>query len=158
MVKLQTHTVGPKRYNMKISTKGRYGLRAMIDVALNDKNRAMPLRKIAENQDLSEKYLEHIMKLLNKADLVISVRGPQGGYVLNKPCADITVGMILRALEGSISPTVCVDKGCCEKDEECTAAFVWHEIKNAIDNVVDNITLKCLCEKVLNKKGDNNDN
>lgn len=137
---------------MRISTKGRYGLRAMIDVALNNTNRAIPLREIAKNQDLSEKYLEHIMKMLNKAGLVRSVRGPRGGYVLDMPCDEITVGMILRSLEGSISPTACVDVGCCERDEECAAAFVWHEIKSAVDNVVDNITLKDLCKKNLKIK------
>lgn len=132
---------------MRISTKGRYGLRAMIDIALNDTNKAMSLREISKKQDLSEKYLEYIMKLLNKSGLVRSIRGAHGGYVLNKPCGDITAGMVLRALEGSISPTVCAGEGFCEKKVECAAAYVWHELKTAIDGVVDNITLEDLCKK-----------
>ncbi|MDR0406193.1 MAG: Rrf2 family transcriptional regulator [Clostridiales bacterium] len=132
---------------MKISTKGRYGLRAMIDIALNDTDGAMPLREIAEKQGLSEKYLEHIMTLLHKAGLVRGVRGPRGGYRLNKPCGEITTGMVLRAVEGSIAPTLCAGEGCCEKGEECAAAFVWHALKSAIDGVVDNITLEDLREK-----------
>lgn len=136
---------------MKISTRGRYGLRAMIDIASDKSGRAVPLREIAQNQGLSEKYLEYIMKLLSKAGLVRSVRGAKGGYMLNMPGTGITAGMILRALEGSISPTECADKGC-EKGEECAAAYVWHELENAINAVVDGITLEELCDRAKNNK------
>ncbi|OQB14525.1 MAG: HTH-type transcriptional regulator CymR [Firmicutes bacterium ADurb.Bin193] len=130
---------------MRVSTRGRYGLRAMIDIALSD-TRAMSLREISGKQDLSEKYLEHIIRRLVKEGLVRSVRGPRGGYVLNKPGDKITVGMVLRAVEGSLSPTVCAE-GSCEKEEECAAAYVWHRLKIAIDEVVDSITLEELCKK-----------
>ncbi len=134
---------------MRISTKGRYGLRAMIDIALNQTGKALPLREIAGNQGLSEKYLEHILKKLNSAGLVRSIRGPHGGYVLNLPGSEITAGMILRALEGSISPTQCAeDHNSCEKGSECAAAYVWHKLKSAIDEVVDNITLDELCKNI----------
>ncbi len=131
---------------MRISTKGRYGLRAIIDIAKNNSGNALPLREIAKIEGVSEKYLEHILKKLNSAGLVRSIRGSRGGYVLNMPCKEITAGMVLRALEGSISPTSCVAEGECEKGVECAAAYVWHKLKDAIDGVVDNITLDEICE------------
>ncbi len=135
---------------MRISTKGRYGLRAMIDIAENKSGKALPLRIIAEKEGVSEKYLEHILKMLIRAGLVRSIRGAHGGYVLNLPCEKITAGMVLRALEGSISPTECAGGGECEKGEECAAAYVWHKLKFAIDEVVDNITLEELYKNIRN--------
>ena len=127
---------------MKISTKGRYGLRTMVDLAINYDMGFIPLKDIAKRQDLSEKYLEQIMTPLNRSGLVKSVRGAQGGYALKYPAEKITVGMVLRALEGSLSPVDCIDKGDnCTRSEACITIFVWKKLKNAIDDVVDNITL-----------------
>lgn len=137
---------------MKISTKGRYGLRAIIDIAQNG-DIPLSIRDISKNQDLSVKYLEHIMKKLIKADLVKSVRGPKGGYVLSRPAKEITTGEILRALEGSISPTLCVGGERCEKNHKCEAVYVWKKLKTAIDNVVDNINLEEICTQNI-EKGD----
>lgn len=135
---------------MNISTKGRYGLRAIIDIAQNG-NTPLSIRDIAQAQDLSVKYLEHIMKKLIKAGLVKSIRGPKGGYVLSRPAGEISTGEILRALEGSISPTLCVSGGKCEKGSKCEAVYVWKKLKAAIDDVVDNVTLEEICNQ---SKGD----
>ncbi len=127
---------------MKISTKGRYGLRTMIDLAINYNAGYIPLKDIAKRQELSEKYLEQIMTPLNRSGLVNSVRGAQGGYTLKHPAETITVGMVLRALEGSLSPVDCIDRGnSCPRSEVCISIFVWRKLKGAIDDVVDNITL-----------------
>lgn len=130
---------------MKISTKGRYGLRTMIDLAINYNAGFIPLKDIAKRQEISEKYLEQIMTPLNRSGLVKSVRGAQGGYSLNYPAEKITVGTVLRALEGSLSPVDCIDReNSCTRSEECMSIFVWKKLKNAIDDVVDNITLSDL--------------
>jgi len=127
---------------MKISTKGRYGLRTMIDLAINNNTGLIPLKDIAKRQEISEKYLEQIMTPLNRSCLVKSVRGAQGGYALNCPAEKITVGEILRALEGSLSPVDCIDrKDSCTRMDICISIFVWRKLKDAIDDVVDNITL-----------------
>lgn len=126
---------------MKISTKGRYGMRLMLFLAVNYKNGHIPLKEIARNQDLSEKYLEQIINPLTKAGFVHSFRGAQGGYALTKDPAEITVGSILRILEGSLSPVDCVESSTCEKADTCTSISLWKKIKDAVDNVVDHVTL-----------------
>ena len=93
---------------MKISTKGRYGLRLMLDLAVHCDSGLVPLRDISARQEISEKYLEQIMMLLNRAGLVRSVRGSQGGYMLARPAESITVGDVLRTMEGSLAPVDCV--------------------------------------------------
>ena len=94
---------------MKISTKGRYALRLMLDVALHSHGAAVPLRDVAQRQEISDKYLEQIISILNKAGFVRSVRGPQGGYALQQTPDKYTIGMILRLTEGSLSPVECLD-------------------------------------------------
>ena len=102
---------------MKISTRGRYGIRLMLALALNYNNGTIPLKTIAKDQGISEKYLEQIISVLNKAGYVKSVRGPQGGYLLQRRPEEYTVGMILRLTEGCLSPVDCVapDGAGCEK-------------------------------------------
>lgn len=134
---------------MKISTKGRYAVRVMLDLAMNDTGECIKVKEIASRQSLSEKYLEQIIAVLNKAGYVKSVRGAQGGYRLAKDPKECTVGMILRLTEGSLAPVACLDAGAdeCERCDTCETLEVWNEVYRAINNVVDNITLAELVEK-----------
>lgn len=128
---------------MKISTKGRYGLRTMLELSKNFDDTFIPLKEIAKNQGISDKYLEQIINQLNKAGFVKSERGPQGGYKLSRNPNEITVGEILRTLEGSLSPVSCVDDNgkSCKRLDDCVTFSLWVEINNAIKNVIDNKTL-----------------
>lgn len=133
---------------MKISTKGRYGLRIMTDIAVYGEDGCVSLKDIAEREHLSEKYLEQIINLLGKENLVKSVRGAKGGYHLTKKAEEITVKEILLATEGSLAPVACAaDNGACENYCDCVTSFIWTEIYNAIMGVVEKITLKDLVEK-----------
>lgn len=133
---------------MKISTKGRYALRLMIDLAMNDDGNPIRIKDVAERQNISDKYLEQIISALNKAGFVRSVRGPQGGYSLKKKPEDYTVGMILRLTEGSLAPVACVeeDETDCERQGSCVTYLLWRKISDAINGVVDTITLKDLID------------
>ena len=129
---------------MKLSTKGRYGLQAMVDLGVYSKEKHISLKSIAERLSMSENYLEQLMALLKKKNLVISQRGAQGGYALAKPAEEISIGEILRALEGSLAPTDCTSKDGekhCFLDGKCVTKSVWEKIRDSIDRVVDNITL-----------------
>lgn len=131
---------------MKLSTRGRYGLKAMLDLAINQEG-YIPLKQIAERQSISENYLEQLMALLKKTKMVKSTRGAQGGYSLIKSPDEISVGDILRALEGDLAPVDCVlineDTKCDEKDY-CVTKYVWKKVADSINDVVDNITLQDL--------------
>ena len=133
---------------MKISTKGRYGLRLMTDLAVYHDQGLIPLKEIAARQEISEKYLEQIMMQLNRSGLVRSVRGAQGGYMLAKTPEDITVGAVLRVLEGSLCPVACVDgAGDCPRMARCATIGVWTRLKEAVESVVDHTTLADLAEE-----------
>lgn len=137
---------------MKISTKGRYGLRIMIDLAVNgsDEN-PVSIKDIAEREQLSDKYLEQIINLLGKKELVKSIRGAKGGYLLSRPSNEITVEDILTATEGSLAPVACAENNeKCDKYCDCATSIIWSEIYNAIVSVVRNITLKDLTERTQN--------
>ncbi len=137
---------------MKISTKGRYALRLMLDLAINYTGEYISIKSIASRQDISEKYLEQIITQLNKAGYVRSVRGAQGGYILAKPPAEYTVGMILRLMEGSLAPVSCAgDEEFCTKGARCVTQEVWQKIQEAVENVVDNITLEDLVVRYQEK-------
>jgi len=138
---------------MLISTKGRYGVMIMVYLAENYNKGHKPLKEIASSQELSEKYLEQIINPLTKAGLLTSYRGAQGGYALAKDPSDIAVGEILRILEGSLAPVYCVaeDGEICQKQDSCNSVVVWKKIKDAIDNVVDNMTLSDLLEEEKSK-------
>lgn len=133
---------------MKISTKGRYALRLLIDLATNYEGEPIRLKDVAERQDISIKYLEQIISTLNRAGYVKSVRGAQGGYVLVKKPKDYTVGMILRLTEGSLAPVACIEdkEMTCERMQNCVTIKVWEKINDAVNNVVDNITLQDLVD------------
>lgn len=125
---------------MMISTKGRYGLRLILDIAAASDGKPVPVKDIAKRQDISEKYLEQIIMQMSKAGLVKSVRGAQGGYVLAKDPSEISAGEVLRAAEGSIAPVECCEIGCDHK-EGCITYGLYSRIKEAVDAVVDSTTI-----------------
>jgi len=128
---------------MKISTRGRYGLRAMIDLAINEEGEAIPLRVIAERENISEQYLEQLFANLRKSGLVKSVRGAHGGYLLNREPENITAGDVFRVLEGPVSPVDCVQEGYeCKKSEECVTHDLWTILSDQIEEVLDSHTLE----------------
>lgn len=141
---------------MRISTKGRYALRLMLDLALNGSGKPVSIKEIASRQEISYKYLEQIIAVLNSAGFVKSVRGPQGGYLLNNTPEEYTVGMILRLTEGSLAPVACVEDNIadCGRIDNCATIRVWKELNNAICGVVDRITLADLAEWQINDKFD----
>lgn len=128
---------------MKISTKGRYAVRVMLDLALHNTGECIKVKDIAERQGLSDKYLEQIIASLSRAGYVTSVRGAQGGYRLSKAPEDYTIGMVLRVTEGSLSPVACLDEGAapCERCDTCETLDVWKKLADAINEVVDGITI-----------------
>ena len=140
---------------MKISTKGRYALRLMIDLAENSSGNPVSLKDVAKRQGISDKYLEQIISVLNKAGYVRSVRGAQGGYLLKSDPETYTVGMILRQTEGSLAPVSCIedDEIICDRQEQCVTSSVYKKINDAISNVVDNITLQDLVDWQSEKNG-----
>ena len=133
---------------MKISTKGRYALRLMLDIALYSENKPVSIKEISKRQGISDKYLEQIISVLNSAGYVRSVRGPQGGYLLTREPQEYTVGMILKLTEGSLAPVICVedDASPCNNMGCCPTVEIWKRLNNAINDVVENITLADLIE------------
>lgn len=135
---------------MKLSTKGRYGLRAMIDLAIHSKTEAVSIASIAARQKISESYLEQLIPKLRKAGMISSVRGAGGGYMLAKPAEEISVGDILRALEGNLDPVDCAGlpgASGCEESGSCVTKYVWQRINESINRTVDGIYLKELLEE-----------
>lgn len=134
---------------MKISTKGRYALRLMLDIAEHSEgDTPVSIKDIAKRQGISDKYLEQIIAVLNKAGYVRSTRGPQGGYLLKRSPEEYTVGMILRLTEGSLAPVACVEEDAppCERMSGCATVKVWKKINQAVNDVVDDITLEDLVQ------------
>lgn len=143
---------------MKLSTKGRYGLRAMIDMARFSEEEPVPISSIAKRQNISEGYLEQIVALLKKSGLVKSIRGAGGGYVLAKDVDSISVGDVLRALEGSLEPVKCAaldEEKTCSASDECVTKYVWQKINDSINQTVDDIKLAELVDesRTLNPNG-----
>ena len=128
---------------MKISTKGRYALRLMTDLAVNDTGENISIRSIAKRQNISVKYLEQIISVLHKAGFVISERGSGGGYRIAGDPKNYTVGMVLRLTEGSLTVTSCTEneRHVCERYGSCPTVKVWERLNKAISDVVDNITI-----------------
>lgn len=141
---------------MRISTKGRYALRLMLDLALHNTQTPVRIKDIAARQEISDKYLEQIISVLHKAGYVRSVRGPQGGYLLTRPAEEYTVGMILRLTEGSLAPVECLDEttGRCEKSADCVTLLVYEKMNQAVNDVIDHITLADLVDWTLQAQGD----
>lgn len=136
---------------MKLSTKGRYGLRAAVDLALFAKDEPISISTIAAREGLSESYLEQLFAKLKKAGIVLSIRGTNGGYQLARSTADISVGDVLRALEGDMVVVDCPDNESeCAKFGSCVTKYVWKRINNSINDTMDAMTLE---EIVINSKG-----
>ena len=133
---------------MRISTKGRYALRLMLDLARNGSGSPVRLKDVARRQEISEKYLEQIISVLNKAGYVRSARGPHGGYVLQREPKEYTAGMILRLMEGQLTPVDCAADGNsdCTRAENCAVRILWKRLDDAVSNVVDQVTLADLME------------
>ena len=137
---------------MRVSTRGRYALRLMLDLAMNNTGEPVRLKDVAKRQEISEKYLEQIISILNKAGFVKSVRGPAGDYSLKRKPEEYTVGMILRLTEGSLAPVDCVEDGTdCGRADQCVTVLLWKKLNDAINGVVDNITLADLVEWQMQK-------
>ncbi|HHT63193.1 MAG: RrF2 family transcriptional regulator [Bacillota bacterium] len=137
---------------MNISTKGRYGLRAVLDLAMHQEDGPIALSSIAERQRLSEGYLEQLMIPLKRAGIIRSVRGAQGGYLLVKHPKDIKVGDIIRALEGPIAPVACVSEDFpkeCDRQEFCATRKVWSKVRDSVAEVLDSFTLEDLVRDSL---------
>jgi Rrf2 family protein len=132
---------------MKISTRGRYALRAMIDMAEHNTGEYIPLRDVAERQEISEKYLESILPALTKAGFLDGLRGKGGGYKLSRPAESYTVGSILKLVEGSIAPVACLDctPNKCPRAAQCRTLPMWQKLNDMLDAFFDGITIADLC-------------
>lgn len=130
---------------MKISTKGRYALRVMIDLAINSNGKYISAKEIAERQEISNKYIEQIISMLNKARFLETARGNAGGYRLAKEPKEYIVGDILRATEGDLAPIYCLsEEGECEKLKSCQTHSFWKGLDDVINKYVDSKTLEDL--------------
>jgi Rrf2 family protein len=133
---------------MKLSTRARYGIRALLDLAGNGDGGPVSLKDIAERQEISMSYLEHLINPLVAGGIIRTVRGSKGGIVLSKPAAKIKLNDVVDLLEGSTAPVDCVDSPeNCHRSEECVTRGVWIELKEAIDGVLSSITLQELAER-----------
>lgn len=134
---------------MKVSTKGRYAIRFMLDLATHNTGNPVRIKDVAERQQISDKYLEQVVSTLNKAGFVRSVRGPQGGYTLAREPKDYTMGEILRLTEGDMAPVACLaeDSNTCERADACVTLHFWKRLDQAISDVIDKTTLEDLVEE-----------
>ena len=128
---------------MKISTKGRYALRIMVDLAQQQSSAFIPLRDVSERQDISEKYAEMIVGLLSKTGFLFSSRGKGGGYKLARPPEAITVGAVLKAVEGSLAPVSCLEipNNVCPRADRCVTLPMWRELERRIDEYLESVTI-----------------
>jgi len=141
---------------MKISTKGRYALRLMTDLAENGNDKFISLKEIAQRQDISKKYLEQIIPPLNTAGFLVVGRGFQGGYKLSKSPSQYSVGDILRVTEGKLAPVACLDGdvNLCERKEFCDTLYIWSGLMEVIENYLDRITLQDIINRKKRKNED----
>lgn len=134
---------------MKISTKGRYALRMLIDLAEHENDGFIALKDIAKRQGVSKKYLEQIVPILNRSDVLQTNRGFQGGYKLSKSPDKYTIGTILRLTEGSLAPVSCLDRtpNQCERSAECVTLPIWQGLNKVINDYLDSITLQDVVDR-----------
>jgi Rrf2 family protein len=133
---------------MRLSTKSRYGTRAVLDIALHTQEGPVHLGDISARQDISRKYLGQIMSQLLTAGILESIRGPQGGYMLSRSPKEIKLGDIIRTLDGSLAPVRCVDKpDLCSRTERCVTREVWTQAKESMESLFDQITVADLMER-----------
>ncbi len=141
---------------MKISTKGRYALRMMIDLAEHQNGEYISLKDITSRQNISKKYLEQIIPVFNKTNILKTNRGSQGGYMLARPPEKYTVGEILRLTEGSLSPVACVDDPVsCKRSAECATLPIWQGLNRVINEYLDSITLQDIVDRQRERYADN---
>ena len=137
---------------MKLSTKGRYGVKAMVDLAIHYGNAPVSIKVISQRQNISEYYLEQLFSPLRKAGLIKSIRGAQGGYVLNKAPSEIKVADVMDVLEGPIEIADCIEGAECNNIDCCATRLLWKKIKSSIDEVMENITLQDIVNDYTNIK------
>jgi Rrf2 family protein len=143
---------------MKLSTRGRYGVKAMVDLAVNYGDDPISIKSISDRQGISEYYLEQLFGPLRKAGIIKSIRGAQGGYILNRSPEQITVAEIIQVLEGPIEISDCIEGVACSNEDYCATRLLWEKIKNSIDSVLDSTTLNDIVEdyyKIKKKKNSN---
>ena len=135
---------------MKISTKGRYALRLLTDLALHQEDGYVSLKDISERQDISKKYLEQIVPMLNKSGILRTNRGNRGGYMLAKLPEECTVGDVLRATEGSLAPVSCLDYEVndCPRAGSCATLFVWEGLNKVVSDYLDRITIQDILDRI----------
>ena len=132
---------------MKLSTRGRYGIHAMYDLAAHGGEGPVPIKAISEREGVPEAYLEQLMAVLKRNGLVNSTRGAQGGYTLSRPADEISVGEVLRALEGGLNLVDCLDEEeACGKSCACPSRIVWMKLRDGLNAIVDGITLRDMTE------------
>ncbi|MBQ7974303.1 MAG: Rrf2 family transcriptional regulator [Clostridia bacterium] len=139
---------------MKISTKGRYALRMLVDLATNENNGFVALKDIAQRQQISKKYLEQIVPLFNGAGILEANRGFQGGYRLARSADEYTVGEILRLTEGSLAPVACLEyePNRCERCDQCETLYVWEGLHKTISQYLDGITVQDIIDRQRRKR------
>ncbi len=138
---------------MKLSTRGRYGTRALLELALHQGEGPVPLKDIAQRQQISLQYLEHLITPLIAAGIVLSTRGPRGGVSLAKPPEAVRLSEIIQLLEGSIAPVECVNNpGICVRSKLCVTRDIWSELKKVMNGVLESITLQDLVERQKRKE------
>jgi Rrf2 family protein len=140
---------------MKISTKGRYALRVMVDLAIHDSGEFIPLKNVSSRQEITIKYLEQIIPLLSKAGYLRSSRGKDGGYRLARPAGEYTAGDILRTVEGNLSPVACMedDPNLCPRCAGCSTLPLWIGLDKVINDYLDGITLEDLVDNMKRLNG-----
>lgn len=133
---------------MKLSTRGRYGIHAMYELAANYGGSPVSIKSVAEKQNIPEAYLEQLIAILRKDELVVSIRGAQGGYRLSRPPEEITVGDVLRSLEGGLKLIDCLEEEeTCGKSCACPSRIVWKKLSDGLNSIVDSITLRDMIEE-----------
>jgi Rrf2 family protein len=136
---------------MRLSTKSRYGVRAIFDIAYHSEGLETQVKDISRRQEISPRYIEQIFQKLKKAGIISSKRGPTGGYFLVKRSDEITVGEIIRVTEGGIDPVLCLDTEDpgqpCGRSKECVTRIIWNEAGNRLKEYFDSVTIRDLCEK-----------
>lgn len=140
---------------MKLSTKGRYGVKAMVELAINYGEAPVSIKTISQRQNISEYYLEQLFSPLRKANLIKSIRGAQGGYILGKDPKDIKVSDVMYVLEGPIEIADCIEGTLCNNIDCCATRLLWTKIKNSIDEVMESITLQDIVDDYENMKEKN---
>ncbi len=138
---------------MKLSTRTRYAVRAIIELAQHDSNRPLQLKIIAQRQDISVKYLEQLMAILRSAGFVRSIRGSKGGYLLARAPNQIKLNEVLHRLEGTVATVECVEnEDYCSRSADCASRYLWVQVEQAIEKVLESITLQDLVDKANDEK------